>query len=129
MLLFFWVNKKLMKYILLGLVFFFINNPLSAVTGEITIHSSPSGAIVYMDGHYMGKTPLAVTDILLNQTYTITVEKWGFQNQTQLITINEKNMSVEFVLEKQSLREERPNAVFVNILAESLFFNGILSFR
>jgi len=63
------------------------NNP---PTGDLQVLSTPTGAVVYLDGDYKGFTPpddhLDILD-LAPGTYTIVLRKLGYQDYTTPITI------------------------------------------
>jgi hypothetical protein len=63
------------------------NNP---PTGDLQISSTPSGAVVYLDGNYKGFTPpndkLDIND-LAPGTYTLSLIKLGYQDYTTSVTL------------------------------------------
>ena len=52
---------------------------------NIPIASNPEGATVYVDGHYVGKTPVTV-DLSIRREHTITFRKEGFRDQTYQVS-------------------------------------------
>jgi hypothetical protein len=63
------------------------NNP---PTGDLQISSTPSGAVVYLDGNYKGFTPpndkLDIND-LAPGTYTLSMTKLGYQDYSTSVTL------------------------------------------
>jgi len=49
--------------------------------GSISIMSEPSGASVYLDGTYMGKTPISLDDVV-SEPHTIKLTKSGYNSKT-----------------------------------------------
>lgn len=54
--------------------------------GSISIISNPSGASVYLDGAYMGETPLSL-DNVISKSYTIIVKKSGSNSKTLSLSL------------------------------------------
>lgn len=52
--------------------------PSGCIRRQITIHSEPSGALVYLNDREIGRTPLT-TDFLWYGTYDVQLRKEGFQ--------------------------------------------------
>ncbi len=52
---------------------------------KLNLSSDPSGAKVYVNGNYYGKTPIRIL-LKSNQTYTIEFRKEGYKTVTQNIT-------------------------------------------
>ncbi|MDD1669896.1 MAG: PEGA domain-containing protein [Methanomicrobiales archaeon] len=57
-------------------------------TGSITFLSTPSGAYIYLDGVYRGRTPLTVTDVSAG-THGITLEATGYYDWKTTTTVGE----------------------------------------
>jgi hypothetical protein len=55
--------------------------------GSISIISNPSGASVYLDGAYMGKTPLSL-DNVISKSHIITVKKTGYDDKTLSLSLS-----------------------------------------
>ncbi len=56
---------------------------------SLTVKSNPSGAAVYVDGVYMGSTPLAMTGFIAGNYYTIKLIRNGYENWERTIVIYE----------------------------------------
>jgi predicted nucleic acid-binding Zn-ribbon protein len=66
--------------------------------GKITISSEPSGALLYLDGIYIGTTPLSL-DVPVG-THTLNTSKDGYEEWTQNIVVNPgevKNVSATLI--------------------------------
>ncbi|RLF79384.1 hypothetical protein DRN44_08975, partial [Thermococci archaeon] len=75
-----------------------INANLALETGALSVTSTPTGALVYVNGEYKGKTPLNLE--LLPGTYTIKVTKQNYMDYTTTVTLEEgktKKVSVSLV--------------------------------
>lgn len=59
-------------------------------THQLSVTSSPSGAGVYIDGNYRGRTPLQLS--LQQGTYTLSVEMEGYRKYEERFTID-RNMT------------------------------------
>ncbi len=81
---------------------------IQGATGNINIQSEPKGAEVYLDGSFMGNTPLALKDIDAGE-HVIKVTKAGYVDAETTITLNPKeNRNVKIVLEETpETREKR----------------------
>jgi len=55
--------------------------------GSISIISNPSGATVYLNGAYMGKTPLSL-DNVISKSHIITVKKTGYNDKTLRLSLS-----------------------------------------
>ncbi|MCK4938574.1 MAG: PEGA domain-containing protein [Methanosarcinales archaeon] len=55
--------------------------------GSISIISNPSGASVYLDGAYMGETPLSL-DNVISKSYAILVKKSGYNSKTLSLSLS-----------------------------------------
>ena len=66
-----------------------INAMLTPVisTGNLQVSSSPSGAAVYVDGHYFGHTPTTVGN-LAPGSHSVSLRLSGYQEWTGTVTIN-----------------------------------------
>jgi len=53
-------------------------------TDEVNISSDPSGAKIYINGQYMGETPMPI-ELKSNKSYTIEFRKNGYENKTVLV--------------------------------------------
>jgi len=75
-----------------------INVNLALETGALSVTSIPTGALVYVNGEYKGKTPLNLE--LSPGTYTIKVTKQNYMDYTTTVTLEEgetKEVSVSLV--------------------------------
>ncbi len=88
---------------------------------EITIKTSPENASIYLNNHYIGKSPLIIEGLQKNGDYELKVEKWGFENIEKQLHIIQDSQEISLNLEKKAIRRERANAVFLNLFGESLF--------
>ena len=76
-----------------------LNNPIP-IYGSMTLTSSPSDAVVYVDGKKVGTSPLIVNELLVG-THRIRLEKDGYDNQEKTVQIAENQESMlEFTLTK-----------------------------
>ena len=64
-----------------------IPNP-EPIYGELYIKSDPNDAIIYIDGKKKGKTPTAISDILIGQ-HELRLEKNGYITQKKSFILNE----------------------------------------
>ena len=55
-------------------------------TGSIYVDSSPSGASVYLDGSYKGKTPKTITGVSAG-SHTIKLSKSGYNDYTRTTSV------------------------------------------
>lgn len=100
------------RIFLLGFFFLFSLNLYSQIiqgaTGNINIQSEPKGAEVYLDGNFMGNTPLALKEIDAGE-HVIKVTKAGYVDAETTITLNPKeNRNVKIILEETpETREKR----------------------
>lgn len=58
-----------------------------ALTGALSVSSTPTGASVYLDDQYKGTTPLSLENIPIG-TYSLIVKKSGYDNWQNSVTIN-----------------------------------------
>jgi hypothetical protein len=81
---------------------------VQGATGNINIQSEPKGAEVYLDGNFMGNTPLALKDIDAGE-HVIKVTKAGYVDAETTITLGPKeNRNVKIILEETpETREKR----------------------
>lgn len=59
--------------------------PAQPTTGTVTIESTPANAAVYVDGNYIGRSPVSYT--ARGGTYNVRVEANGYQTWSQSVTI------------------------------------------
>ncbi len=64
-----------------------LNVELTPAFGYLTVKSNPSGAKVYVDGSYIGNTPLENYKLSTGQ-HSLKVTKQGYQDYTTTVTIN-----------------------------------------
>ncbi len=71
------------------------------VTGSISVSSSPTGASVYLDGTYSGKTtPTSITGVTAG-SHTVRCTKSGYIDQSQFVTVYAgKTAGSTFILKK-----------------------------
>ncbi|MCX7945291.1 MAG: PEGA domain-containing protein [Deltaproteobacteria bacterium] len=81
---------------------------IQGATGNINIQSEPKGAEVYLNGTYMGNTPLALKNIDAGE-HVIKVTKAGYVDAETTITLNPKeNRNIKIILEETpETREKR----------------------
>ena len=72
------------------------------ISGTLAISSLPSGANVYIDGVYAGKTPYYVPDALIG-SHTVTVAKIGYADWSNRVMIEEGKQTEEFVTLKSGV--------------------------
>lgn len=65
-------------------------SPLSG-GGVLNISSNQVGAEIYLNGVYMGKTPLIIPNVGGEVNYTITLRKSGFKAKEQYIKVNKND--------------------------------------
>ncbi|NMG83159.1 MAG: PEGA domain-containing protein, partial [Methanosarcinales archaeon] len=61
--------------------------------GSIRISSIPSGAKVYIDGEYNGKTPVSLLNRVIEGSHTIKLEKTGYNDITKTISVSVERTS------------------------------------
>jgi hypothetical protein len=71
-----------------SLKFIKLENLITVQRSTVTIYSDPSGASVYLDGTYIGTTPIE-DYVVVPGTHTITVLKEGYQQISKVITVKE----------------------------------------
>ncbi|MBS3788420.1 DUF4384 domain-containing protein [Candidatus Bipolaricaulota bacterium] len=79
-----------------GYSVFYIGEPLG---GHIHVDSIPSGASIWLNDAYRGKTPMTIYDLKPGQ-YEITLNKDGFQNWTTMVQVKSgitKNVSKQLI--------------------------------
>jgi hypothetical protein len=96
-------------------------------TQHILIHTEPEGAGVYLDGQYMGETPLTIKDALPGR-YELRIEKKGYDRYvTEIVLTGEKSGGQPLILEI-TMKEEGPLygtlSVYTHPEKASLYFNG-----
>ena len=78
---------------------FALNNPIP-IYGSMTLTSTPSDAVVYVDGKKVGTSPMIVNELLVG-THRIRLEKDGYDKQEKTVQIAENQESVlDFTLIK-----------------------------
>ena len=78
---------------------FALNNPIP-IYGSMTLTSTPSDAVVYVDGKKVGTSPMIVNELLVG-THRIRLEKDGYDNLEKTVQIAENQESVlDFTLIK-----------------------------
>ena len=78
---------------------FELNNPVP-IYGSMVLTSSPSDAVVYVNGKKVGTSPVIVNDLLIG-THTIRLEKDGYEKQEKTVQIVENQESMlDFTLTK-----------------------------
>lgn len=75
-----------------------VTEKLSQIVGKMKITSSPSGALVYIDGVKVGQTPFVKDDVLVG-THKIRIQKDGYesQNKTLIVKENLNNLDVTLI--------------------------------
>ena len=88
---------------------FALNNPIP-IYGSMTLTSSPSDAVVYVDGKKVGTSPVIVNELLVGM-HRIRLEKDGYDNQEKTVQIAENQESIlEFTLTKTVAKAPVPSA-------------------
>ncbi len=86
-----------------------LNNPIP-IYGSMTLTSTPSDAVVYVDGKKVGTSPVIVNELLVG-THTIRLEKDGYDNQEKTVQIAENQESIlDFTLTKTVAKAPVPSA-------------------
>jgi PEGA domain len=62
--------------------------PVSALGGDISISTTPSGALIYLDDHYQGATPFIIKDVLPG-SHTIKLTLNQYDDWTTIIDVVE----------------------------------------
>jgi len=62
--------------------------PVSALGGDISISTTPSGAVIYLDNQYKGTTPVIIKDVLPG-SHTIKLTFKGYDDWTTIIDVVE----------------------------------------
>ena len=85
-----------MKKLLLPIVAALAMSACTSITEEqITINSSPEGALVMINDEIMGVTPLSIS-LPKSNTYEVTFIKEGYKNQTMTLASLRRNDYVKF---------------------------------
>ncbi|MFA4876312.1 MAG: PEGA domain-containing protein [Methanoregula sp.] len=66
-------------------------------TGSLNVYSNPAGAGIYLDGNYLGLSPLTINDIPLG-SHTLTATKNGYQDLTQTVTVTSGSSDIPLTL-------------------------------
>jgi hypothetical protein len=66
-------------------------------TGSLNVYSNPTGAGIYLDGNYLGLSPLTISDIPLG-SHTLKATKSGYQDLTQTITVTSGSSDIPLTL-------------------------------
>ena len=86
-----------------------LNNPIP-IYGSMTLTSSPSDAVVYVDGKKVGTSPVIVNELLVGM-HKIRLEKDGYDNQEMTLQIAENQESIlRFTLTKTVAKAPVPPA-------------------
>lgn len=64
----------------------FIVKPENAVNGSLYFSSTPSGASIYVDSTYKGKTPMTLDNVVPG-THSIKIEKAQYVDYTKSVTV------------------------------------------
>jgi len=80
-----------------------------ALPGRILVRSTPSGALVALDGKPAGRTPLTVRDLSLG-THTLAVARPGFVSETHKVTLTGRTSSSTLTVTLEPERPARPSA-------------------
>ena len=80
-------------------IFGFVLQKLSTTTGILTVNSNPTGASVYINDTYKGKTPFKVS--LSKGNYKVTLKKEGYLDYSTTVKIEEnKETTINVTLAK-----------------------------
>ena len=66
-----------------------LNIKLNPITGFIVVSSTPSGACVYLDGDYKGKTPRRISTVVGNHTIELT--KSDYFDEVERVSVSDNN--------------------------------------
>ena len=69
----------------------------TSVYGTLDIKSNPPEAKVYIDGEYVGESPMCIPNLKVGE-YTISVEREGFISQQKKVTVKEGMTTVNMSL-------------------------------
>lgn len=58
---------------------------LASRKSEVTFHSTPAGADIYVDGNFVGNTPSTIS--LATGLHTIYIQQWGYQAWQRVLTV------------------------------------------
>ena len=78
---------------------------LESKTAYLSISSSPSGAMVYLDGQYRGTTPIVIN--IPPGGYKITLKKSGYQDIIEDILVYEGKNTKSYILKKEESLESK----------------------
>ena len=84
--------------------------------GTLVVRSSPSGALVTIDGHAHGNTPVTVRDLSLG-SHTLQVARPGYVPSSQPVVLTSAQSSKEIAVELQAAADSRPalpGSIFVD---------------
>ncbi len=80
---------------------------IQGATGNINIQSEPKGAEVYLDGNFMGNSPISLKEIDAGE-HIIKLTKQGYFDAETSITLNPKeNRNVKIILEETAETREK----------------------
>nr|WP_321352128.1 PEGA domain-containing protein [uncultured Methanoregula sp.] len=80
-------------------------------TGSLNVYSNPTGAGIYLDGNYLGLSPLAISDIPLG-SHTLKATKSGYQDLTQTVIVTSGSSDIPLTLvQANSDTDQMPDIV------------------
>jgi Protein kinase domain/PEGA domain len=97
----------------------------AAASGRIVVRSTPSGALVIVDGRPRGETPLTVTDLALGR-HTIDVARSGFvpHRDTTMLTAGDPSRTLAIQLEAGLPMPGGQQEAVANATAGSMFIDS-----
>lgn len=107
-----------------------IRESLEPLTGSISIASNPSGANVYLDDIYKGRTPTTISGVLPD-SHTIRVEKDGYEDLSESVSVAADvttPLTVNLILKLIPCDVIVPNIALTNYRWPTLFvdYGGIM---
>jgi hypothetical protein len=71
---------------------------------QINVDSSPQGAEIFIDGTYLGYTPITLQEIYPNRNYEIEAVKKGYINRKEIVSCLSKNIDLELQKRRGNIR-------------------------
>ncbi|MCX6063852.1 MAG: serine/threonine protein kinase [Caldiserica bacterium] len=100
---------------------------LTPVAATIALSSSPSQAIVYVDGNlWKSMTPCSITGLVSGRTYTLRIEKTGYVSAERKVTAKSGSTAVSVPLQSTATGHAQL-AITSSPSGALVFVNGILA--
>ncbi|MCS7201441.1 MAG: PEGA domain-containing protein [Dictyoglomus sp.] len=94
---------------------------LSPRYGDLTILSTPSGASIYLDGVYRGRTPLTLKNLLV-KTYELKLTYPGYQDKIERVEVKE---GTEIRINLSLLPTFGSLSIYSNPSGAEVYLNGV----